>query len=46
MFTGGFSSLTLPPVALRLMDQWGRALVEEALPKDTEESGIGLHAYS
>lgn len=46
VFTGGFSSVTLPPVALLLMDQRGRALVEEALPKDkgVGESGVGLYA--
>lgn len=37
----GFSSVALPPIALRLMDQRGRALAEEALPKVTEESGVG-----
>lgn len=41
VFIGGFSSIALPPITLRLMDQRGRALAEEALPNVTEESGVG-----
>lgn len=41
----GFSSVALSSIALRLMDQQGRALAEEALPKVTEESGVGTYAF-